>query len=376
MRALFCCFSAASLLFLPACHTVWNDPVGDPMQEGRGVRVHPDTVLLDDVPGVFEVETGADWLHLVTDGTDLGLAPGKMVVGQRGGGYLRRVVAVTPTRDGLWLDTVPATLGEAILEASVETTVVLGLRDASRWDLSGKVLLDQTVTHGAATAHARIVTAPGAYISVEPVFDLSIDLFDETTQVGFDTTIAVDYAADFVATVDGALDLEHEQLLLTHTVPFSFWIGPVPVVGEAAIEILGRADVEAEGALSETLHTEATADGHFAAGYAGEWWADADIAFDADASLDTPEAEGDYRARATLVARVSTTFYGTNTPWFEVGPWVEAASCDAGVGVTVTSGVDGAYGYRADVFGWEIGEYGPETYSAGPWDVWSWECEA
>lgn len=376
MRALFWCFAGSSLLFLPACTDVWNPPAADADAAGRGVRVHPDTVVLDGVTGIAEVEAGADYVHLVTDGTDLGLAVGKIVVGSGSGGYLRRVVGVTPTRDGLWLDTVPATLAEAILEASVETTVVFGRRDATRWDLGGKVLLDQTVSANGATARATIVTAPGAYVSVEPAFDLSIDLWNETADVGFDTTIALDYEADFVATVDGAFALDHEQLLLTHSVPFSFWIGPVPVVGEADIEILGRAEVEASGAVSETLHTAASVDGHFAAGYRGEWWADWDLDPEVDASFGTPEASGDYRARATLVARVSTTLYGSNTPWFEVAPWVEAASCDGGAGVAVDAGVDGAYGYKAEVFGWELGEYGPETFTAGPWDVWAWECPA
>lgn len=359
---------------LAGCGPTWlaPDPARAPL--GREVVLRPEAVLLDTLPGVEDLEVTPDRVLVTGAPGALALTAGDVVVGRRGGGYLRRVEAVETTARGLVLHTGPASLGDVILEASAVQHVALDTRrSAYRWDLGGTVLVDERLGDPSAGAHVSVVIAPGAYAQVEPTFDLTLDWFDDTTNVGFDTTVRLDAVADFVATADGAVDLSHETALGEQTVPFEFWIGPVPVVGEATIALAGRVAVEADGTLQETLHTEAHASASFSAGYADDWWSDAD----ADASFvcvpSAPTATGGFRARATLVAHVSTTLYGTATPYAEVSPWVEASSCDpdltAGVQVRVGSGIDGVYGGSADVFGWELASFGPEPFAFGPWTL-------
>lgn len=357
-------------LCLTGCGPTYLSPGPGPAALGREVVLHPDAVLLDERPGLRDLAVEPDALVLTGDPDRLDLREGHLVVGRRDGGYLRRVDRVEDTAEGVVLYTSPASLGEVILQASTTQHVALDARRAAhRWDLGGTVLLDERVGDATAGARVSVVIAEGAYAQVEPTFDLTLDWFDDTTAVGIETTVAVDAVADFVATVDGAVDLAHDQPLGAQTVPFEFWIGPVPVVGEATIELTGRVELEAAGSVSETLHTEAHASAALSAGYAGGWWTDAD----ADASLvcepGTPVATGTFRAKAALSARVSTTLYGTATPYAEVTPWAQAASCDADLDLRVDAGVDGVWGGSADVFGWELASFGPEPFAFGPWSL-------
>jgi hypothetical protein len=362
------------LCSLAGCTTTWLAPNQAPAPLGREVVLRPEAVLLDTLAGVEAIDVAPDRVVVTGDPGALLLTEGDVIVGRRGGGYLRRVDAVETTPDGLVLFTEPASLGDVILEASALQHITLDTRrSAYRWDLGGAVLLDERIGDPSAGAHVSVVIAPGAYAQIEPTFDLTLDWFDDTTNVGFDTAVRMDAVADFVATADGAVDLSHEQALGEQTVPFEFWIGPVPVVGEATITLAGRVALAADGTLQQTLHTEAHASVSLAAGYADDWWsdADADASFVCDPSA--PTATGMFRARATLVAHVSTTLYGTATPYAEVAPWVEASSCDPdltqGVQVRVDSGIDGVYGGSADVFGWELASFGPEPFTFGPWNL-------
>ncbi len=357
---------SVAFFLLSACAPSYLPPDVPAAPLGRAVIVHPDTVLLDDVPGVETVEVAPRGLLVGTDGTALALRPGNVVVGRLGGGYLRRVVDVRTTAAGAWLETVPASLADALLEASISEHVTLDARrSGERWDLGGAVLLDETVGTAPNQVRAAVTLGEGAYVEVEPTFDFSLDVFSSESTFTVDTAVRMDAVVPVVATLDGSVRVAEEVPLASRSVPFEFWIGPVPVVGVATVDLLGRVELDADGAVTQTLDAEAHASGRFAAGYADDWWSEADVDLDVSCVPSAPDTSASFRAKAAVVARVSTTLYGTATPTVDVVPWVEASSCPGGV--TVDAGVEGTYGCTADVFGWELASFGPEPYAVGPW---------
>ncbi len=340
---------------------------------GREVVLHPDTVLLDDLQGVRAVAVEPDGLRVVTDAPLL-LRPGNVVVGRLGGGYLRRITDVRPTAYGLWLSTVPAGLGEALLEAHVTTTIALDpYRDAAVWNLSGQTLVDQRVQ-----GVDVLVEIDEGWASVSPTFDLTLDVWGGQTEVGFDTTVLADWQATFVARADGALDAELRRQLFVTDVPFSFWIGPVPVVGEARVALSGAVEIEASGALAQELDTWAWASAELGAGYAGGWWSSFDADWDAGVALGDTTLQGDARVRAAIEARIDASLYGLNSPYVELVPWVEAsagACAEPGdVRVDVWAGIDGQHGYDMDIWGLDALHYGPRSFGTGAWALWAREC--
>jgi hypothetical protein len=341
------------------------------------VVLQPETVLLDELPGVQDMEVGTDQIVLETDGSEHGVREGSVVVGRRDGGYLRRVSEVIEQGDRIVLRTEPAVLADAIQNGKVNTTVHLDeLRAATTWDLGGRVLVDETLWSDAEGnfVDVSVFIADGAHLTVDPTFDFDLELFNGSwIDAGFDSQITLAYDADFVANVSGRYDGGFEQTVLSRSIPFAFEMGPVPVVGTAHIDIIAGIDGSFAGEGETTLHTEADAWATLSAGYDGDWYGNADGDFAGDLGFTETNFDQTMHTRVYLRAHMDIELYGSAGATLDVEPWLEANSCGT-AGIDVDGGLKGSHAYRFEALGWDLFAWGPYGFDAGVWNLWELEC--
>lgn len=338
------------------------------------VVLQPDTILLDTHTGVTDITVGTDQITLTTLGWMAPLAVGSVVVGQRDGGYLRRVTEVLGQGDRVVLRTEPATLGEAVLNGEAHAAVRLNdeLRSGQTWDLGGRVLVDETLWSDRQGDYVDVTVfiADGANITLDPTFDFDLELFNGSwVDAGFSSEVTLDYEADFVASASGAYADTLEATVFTREIPFAFNMGPVPVVGTATIEILAGLEANFAGEASVTLHTEARAWTSLGARYDGDWWSQADGGISGDMSFVSPSLDGTVRTRVWLRARFEVELYGSAGADLELAPWLEAEAVCGLDGVAVDGGLTGSHGYHFDALGWDLFSWGPYPFDAGTWDL-------
>lgn len=343
------------------------------------VVLQPDTVLLDEEPGIQDLQVGTEEIVLVTDGTAHNLRAGNVVVGRRGGGYLRRITEVVEQGDRVVLRTESAVLSDAVRDAKVNAVVRLDeQRAATTWDLGGRVLVDQTLWSNAAGDYVdvSVFIADGGHVTVDPTFDFDLELFNGNwIDAGFESQVTLQYEADFVANVSGSYSDAIEGTVLSRSIPFAFELGPVPVVGTAHVDIIAGLDGSFDGSGTTTLHTEADAWVSAGAGYDGDWWGHADGDFTGDLGFTDTSFEQNMHTRAYLKAVISVELYGSAGAELDVQPWLEANSCGTH-GVEVDGGLQGSHSYRFEALGWDLFSWGPYGFDAGTWDLWELECEA
>lgn len=350
----------------------------DPVQDA--VVLQPETVLLDQAPGVQSLEVGTDQIVVWTDGTASPIAVGSVVVGRDGGGYLRQVTEVIDQGDRVVLRTVPADLSQAIQNGKASAQLHLGdeLRSATSWDLGGRVLVDETLWSDAEGNYVDVSAfiAEGAHVTIDPVFDFDLELFNGNwIDAEFSSTVTMEYEADFIAIVSGSFDRALEGHVYTQEIPFAFEMGPVPVVGVATIELYAGFEADFAGAGNSTLHTEASAMGMLGAGYDGDWHGASDASLTGDLYLAESSWEQQFETRAWLRAEIEVELYSSAGAELVIEPWVEANSCGT-TGVDVDGGVTGSHGYYFEAFGWSLSEWGPHPYATDSYDLFELECGA
>ena len=202
-----------------------------------GVEVQPDALVFDlsCTAGEAAIEEGS---ILVGPGPDMH-------------GYLRRAVSVETGDDGVVVQTVPATIVEA-LEEPVTFDESVQLVTEERWtaDFSGEAIFEGNVG-GADLA----LVAETAVVEINPTLNMAGDLglFSinslETT-LDFDVTVELEVSA----TVSSTLSHSGEISLLgvPISMPFAFSVGPLPVWGAVQLDLLVGYEVSVTGEIVAT----------------------------------------------------------------------------------------------------------------------------
>ncbi|MCA9569182.1 MAG: hypothetical protein KC656_15140 [Myxococcales bacterium] len=380
MRAL-ALLSAGSVLAACSPALIAQDSIAPRLgesAEGEGeVVIYDSTVLLDEKAGLLDLQVGTDELVLLTDGTPMGITVGNVVVGQIGGGYLRRVTEVVEQGDRIVLRTESADLSDAIEDGDYRATAEILDRAAHTWDLGGRVIYDGDLYNSGTgeEVHVNLHIAEGANVTLDPTFDFDLQLFQGSwIDAGFQADIDLDYQADFVATVSGAFDERIEGTVLTRTIPFAFYMGPVPVVGSAEVELIAGIEADFEGAVTTSLHTEAQIDATMDAGYDGDWSFDHTSSIDGDLSWGDTSATYSLQTRAWVRAQLTVELYGAAGAELGVEPYLELNTC-ANDGFDIDGGVKGTHRYYFEALGWRAFDSGVNTVDFGRWDVYAYQCE-
>lgn len=352
-------------------------PTQDPTP-GEGVIVASATVLLDEAPGVLDLQVGTDQIILDTDGTALEVEVGSVVVGKRDGGYLRRVSEVVEQGDRIVLRTVGADLSDAILHGIYHAEAEILDRAATTWDIGGRVLHDGPVWSSAEGDYVdvNVFIAEGAQVTIDPDFDFDIELFNGNwIDAGFAGFVELDYSADFVANVDGAYDNALEGQLISRTIPFAFELGPVPVVGTVTVDIIAGLEGDFDVQGTSTLHTEANAWAMLDAGYNDDgWYFDHGGDINGDLHFTDTSVQQSVATRAWMRAELTVELYSAAGAEITVNPWLEANTCDP-LGLDVDGGVDGTHRYYFEALGWLDFDSGVHDFEFGPYDIYSYDCE-
>jgi len=203
--------AAVALLFLGAgCATEAPSPE-DAANYPEG-PLHPDTILLEELPG-FESVSVSDDLSLIVatfvgSAADSGVAPGKIVAGILDGGYLRRVDSVSTNGNDLTLGTSHSTLEEAVTDVVISEEFTWGER--TMLEFTG-----QTLYSSDEEGHRGSVTIDRGIVHIDPKFNLDLDLgflslksATATIDMGVSQDIEVSYTAEEALTADGAVPLE------------------------------------------------------------------------------------------------------------------------------------------------------------------------
>jgi hypothetical protein len=351
------------------------------------VVLQPETVLLDELAQMRSLEVGTDQLVLDLESgqnadavlESAGLRVGSVVVGRRGGGYLREVTEVIPQGGRLVLRTRGADLSQAVENGEVQAQILLAdeLRSETTWDLGGRVLVDETLWSSAEGDYVTVsaFVAEGSHVTIDPVFDFDLELFNGSwVDASFSSTVTLDYEADVVTTVSGAFDDEISGRVFTREIPFAFELGPVPVVGTATIDIIAGVEGSFIGEGTTTLHSEAYAFADLGAGYDGDWYGSADGDVSGDIGFTDTAWSQDLHARAFLRAEMEVELYSSAGAEVAIEPWVEANSCGT-VGIDIDGGVKGSHGYHFEALGWSLFEWGPYPFETDTYDLAELECE-
>ena len=174
--------------------------------------LHPDTVLVEELPGFSEVAVSDDLS--VIEVTFLGPAdssliqPGDIVAGVLDGGYLRRVVSVETEASVMTIEASHATLEEAVTDVRIDESFSWGERRMI--EFSGRTLHEEEVEGGTNLVHVErglLHIDPTLAFDVDFGF-LSLKSATATLDVAVGQDMEVRYAAAGPLDAQGVVDLE------------------------------------------------------------------------------------------------------------------------------------------------------------------------
>lgn len=308
------------------------------------------------------------------------LEVGDIVAGTDGGGYLRRINAVTQEGDIVTADTEQVSLAEAVdvgtLDADVQFTAKdfarAGLRTAganrTAVDLGGITLynkdgLSVTITRGS------IDFAP--HVSLDASFnDHKLEYFKAVTTG--DLTVDMDVRVQ--ATKPITLSYE-TNLFPAITQPFVFNIGPIPVTGTASLKF----PVGIVGTVTGTASIESGFDSTSTIALGGELaggqWNDLSSfsGFNPNGHDVVWSVSTGVGIDVFMKAQAGLNLYGVSDLWGTVVPYVaaDAQIIPAPMSVLVTAGIDGIIDYKLGIF--DINLVNKSWYFPGPsWVLYSW----
>jgi hypothetical protein len=330
-------FSLSVVVATGCASATIGDSVGD-----SDVQLNSELRLLENHPNCEDVEVAADSLTYLwaTDASGVDVEVGSILVGAKGGGYVRRVSSVDASGTTLTVGTEPASLADAIVAGDMVMPLVPGdgwaqcpdgvacsLLDVI--DISGTVLFDGDV--GGVPLR---VTIPTGTLQFSPSVDFEMNVgfpgrikhlsglvtgaFTADIQVEAETGGAINFAEE--------IDVSGPAAPL-YSYPFTFVaptpLGPLPIVGTANLDVF--VGFRAGAAASASVSTGVTANAQVSIGASyddGEWTATAEPSI--DAQLHPIEFDSQASASVEAYARpeVNVVFYGVAGPRFAVEPLV------------------------------------------------------
>jgi hypothetical protein len=296
--------------------------------------------LMENHPNCEDVEVRADGLTFLwrTDASDVDVAVGNIVVGEKGGGYVRRISSIVTEGNRIHATTEPATLADAVLAGEFSMPLV----QPNDWtqcpdgtacagidliDLSGTVIFAGDVGGTALTVsipRGRLEFSPAVNFDMSVGFPGVIEHLSGTVSGAFLADLDVEVRAD------GAVELGHEVDVSgpdapLYSYPFTFVaptpLGPLPIVGTANLDVFVGFRARATAAATVATGVTANAELELGATYDdGTWTATAEPSF--DVSHDAIELSGEAATSVEAYARpeVSVVFYGVAGPRFGLEP--------------------------------------------------------
>ncbi len=301
------------------------------------------------------------------------LAPGDIMVGDVAehapDGFLRQVVAVTSLDGQVLVNTEDAALEEAIASGSLAVTRVLTPDDIANGWLAPGVTLGGRLQEGCGggfcyTLHDVVLyEAGGAQVKVngsirfEPVFDWRLRIKSFKVQelafiVGADESAALEITSDMTLS-----NLKKEVVIAEHKfTPFTFKIGPVPVVIRPVLTV----SVGANGNVQVGVRVGVTQEARLRAGVRythGAW--ELVKEFSDRFSFNPPASAGGLTLRGYAGAQVTLRLYGVIGPYVRTNAYLKLAygSACAVPWSRLFAGLEVAAGVEARILGKTIVNY-------------------
>ena len=299
------------------------------------VVLHEDVILVEESECLSSVDVSTDREVLVfeftCDPADLGIEPGRIVVGVADGGYLRRVVSVTYDGWVLTLLTEEASIAEAIASGSMSVSISDPSPGArSVIDFGNTMLYYGDV--GPATVSARLDTA---YIDFDPFLEMDGHWEDGEVQ-DFDSSIGISIDGDIRASLSSTngLRFDRNQDIAGWSWPFAFAIGPLPVVGVVQVKIKAGFRLDSPGHITAAIGAAGALNYRTENSYKnGQGWTENNIA-ENNWALHQPDFNVSTSATAKVYVRAEVTgmLYGVAGP---------SSRSDLDVSGKATAGCDG-----------------------------------
>jgi hypothetical protein len=330
---------AASLPIASGCtSTVYGE---EHVDKGE-VELSSELRLMENHPNCEDVVVAPDRLTFLwrTDASGVDIDVGSVVVGEKGGGYVRRVSSIVKDGNTIDVTTEPASLSDAVLAGGLSMPLVqpddwlqcpegTACAATDLIDLANMVLFD-----GVVDGVELSVRVPRAEIDFSPAvnFDMSVAYPGDVERLS--GTVSGAFSADLQVEAHASGPIEFAQEIDAsgptaplYSYPFTFVaptpLGPLPITGTADVDVFVgfRASVSEATALATGVN--ATADIEVGATYEyGEWSASAEPSF--DAFFEPIQLAGDATTSIEVYARpqVSVTFYGVAGPRIGLEPLV------------------------------------------------------
>jgi len=174
---------------------------------------------------------------------------GAIVVSEKGSGFLRRVISVSETANGIVFGTESASLAEVIQQGRISGPIPLDFssnpsqKDGFGLDLSGQVLYDE---------NGLTITLTQATINFKPDLNLAIE-FDGSSLDYFKVDVVGNLSGSLVAQVVYDGDASFSQTIpLYESAPIitTVWAGYVPIVIVTTLQVEAGFVASLEGSLT------------------------------------------------------------------------------------------------------------------------------
>jgi len=419
MRALLLVALATACSDSPTGPT--NPPPPPPPSNPPGtVVLGPDAVVVDStvldlLSDLAERETGTFRFAIIGSPVPV-IEAGKVIIGAQGGGFLRRVTAMSLSGTMMTLQTGPATLTDAIERGNIQLSFVVdqptgssgqlvapGGRNAPTSDGVTQVqmgqLQPQFLADGVTYSQGEISLA-GKDLCKDllagncPEF---VSLKIEEGSIGFtpeiDAKLIIDNSAveefHLIATGTLALDLlvkavasqgfdaDGEIELTVLHANFNVLVGGVPFTGVVRFRFMAGFTAHAE--VSTSFQTGATASAVVSAGarYAAGAWSGVWEAEPSTGQKPTEwTAQADGNVRIYVRPELDLRFYHIVGPTIKIEPWIKAEGhigteqCE----LAITAGIDSEVSMVLEFMTVLLATWGPQDFNTDPVDIFRYPC--
>jgi hypothetical protein len=319
--------------------------IGDEVESD--VELSAELRLLENNPNCEDVEVRPDALSFLwkTDASGIDVQVGSLLVGARGGGYVRRVSSVLADGNALEVTTEPASLADAVLAGDLELPLVPA--DAA-WvqcpegascaaidfiDLSDTVLFEGDV---AGVPLSVKIPQGGLHFTPAVDFDMSVGFPGKIKRLSGTVTGTFTADLEVQAQAGGAVEFAREIDLSgpgasLYSYPFTFVaptpLGPLPIVGTANMDVF--VGFRARASAVATVSTGVSASAEIAVGATfenGEWTASAEPSVQASHQPIQLDGEANTSIEAYARPEINVVFYGVAGPRVAIEPLVRLSS--------------------------------------------------
>ena len=347
----------------------------------QDIIISDSTVVIDSTE-LSEPEIEGDTYTFTFTGDPPDIAVGDVMVGQTGGGYLRRVTDVSIQGNQIELTTDQASLTDAIEQGSMQDELQLRIDDGNRINsqdklygmepiylgdgvavadggisLDGVNLFDGTV--GGVTLRSTITEG---HIEFEPSLDLGFRIANCSIE---EFHAIANGTLDFACTVDlyttGEVLYEREVTVASFIVgTFVQMVGPVPIVEIVYLDFLAGFRSEIDGGGTTTVGFEFESTTSVGAAYQNSQWSSV---WEHENKLERGPVEwgsnADASIRCFIKPRISVEFYSVAGPYLEVEPYLHFDGTVTGTTWEwgLYGGLDANLGFEVEILHRRLADY-------------------